>query len=167
MAKKSNKGSSKATKANEYEAPEGFDINAGRERGDGWVAKEEGNVVMGKLLGRMTYQTKRGKTRGFYQVELIRPCRIVVDNPDFNEEADEDDTNTPQVIEERGEGTIVNLDEFKKLEDMAPYTKDGNVYNVWMVMGPKVEIGDDQTMWTLLAGPKLAIVKRANSEKPF
>lgn len=148
------------------DSPDGFTINAGRERGDGWAIKEEGNEIQGRLLGRQTYKTKRGKTRAFYQIKLQKPCMAEVENPDFNEDADEDETNSPRMRERLEEGQTVNIDEFKKLEDLEQYTKDGGIYDVWFVMGGKVDIGDDQTMWTLAAGPKLRMVERPKAA-PF
>lgn len=139
--------------------PEGFTINAGRERGEGWIVKEEGNTVQGRLIGRQTYKTKRGKTRAFYQIKLEKPCTIEIENPDFNEEADEDEDNPERIKAKGEEGQIVNIDEFKKLEDLEPYTKDGGVYDVWFQIGEKIEIGDEQTMWTLV-GPRLRVVKK-------
>lgn len=169
MAPKKNKnqGRSNSNRADEdFEIPEGFTINAGRERGDGWVVKEDGNQVMGRLLGRQTYKTKRGKTRAFYQIKLAASCMAEVENPDFNEEADEDEDNKARIREELEAGQIVNVDEFKKLEDLEPYCKDGGVYDVWFVMGGKIEIGDDQTMWTLKAGPRLRVIE-APKGAPF
>lgn len=173
---KSNKNKSKSTEGStgtrrkdgddDFAVPDGFDVNVGRERGEGWIVKEEGNIVQGKLLGRQTYKTKRGKTRAFYQIELEKPCLCEVENPDFNEEADEDETNVPRIRETLEEGAIVNIDEFKKLEDLAPYCKDGGQYGVWFVIGPKVDIGDDQTMWSLAAGPRLRVDKKPTAT-PF
>lgn len=158
--------STKRNGDSDFAVPDGFDVNVGRERGEGWIIKEEGNEVQGKLLGRQTYKTKRGKTRAFYQIELEKPCFCEVENPDFNEEADEDETNVARVRERLDEGAIVNIDEFKKLEDLAPYCKDGGQYGVWFVIGGKVDIGDDQTMWTLSAGPRLRVDKKPTAA-PF
>lgn len=138
-----------------YEAPEGFGINVGREMGEGWIVKEEGNEVMARLLSRHTYKTKRGKTRAFYQLRLIKATLCQVANPDFNEEDEETDDNPAFQIKTLEEGSIVNVDEFKKLEDLQEYMKDGKTYDVWFVMGGKIELDDSQTMWTLKAGPKL------------
>lgn len=160
MAK--NKGSKNGNgkrAADQYEAPEGFTINAGRDRGEGWVKKEEGNVVQGRLVGRQSYKNKRGKTRAFYQIMLSKKCKIQIANPDFNDEADEDTSNMAMIDSDGEEGMTVNVDEFKMLEDLESFTRNGGVYDVWFVMGPKVDIDNGQTMWTLLAGPKVAIVQ--------
>lgn len=164
VANKTSQRRNSSPSSDDYEIPEGFNINAGRERGDGWIVKEEGNEVLGRLVGRQTYRTKRGKLRGFYQILLHKSCKCEVPNPDFNEEADEDESNTPRIVETLGEGSTVNVDEFKKLEDLEPYTKDGKVYDVWFVMGGKIEIGDDQTMWTLKAGPRLRPVEESKAD---
>ena len=149
----------------DFATPDGFNINAGRERGDGWIVKEEGNIVQGRLLGRQTYTSNRGKTRAFYQIQLQKPCQCEVENPDFNDEADEDDDNSSRLREKLGEGKIVNIDEFKKLEDLAKYTTDGGVYDVWFAIVGKVDIGDDQTMWQI-QGPRLRVVTKPGSS-PF
>lgn len=162
-AKKAGTGTSH-NRDDDFATPEGFTINAGRERGDGWAIKEEGNEIMGRLLGRQTYKTRRGKTRAFYQIKLQKPCMAEVENPNFNEEADEDEDNQPRIRQRLEEGDTVNIDEFKKLEDLEPYTKDGGVYDVWFVMGGKVELGEDQTMWTLAAGPKLRVVQKPEKD---
>jgi hypothetical protein len=156
----------KNRREDEWDVPEGFNVNAGRERGEGWILKAEGNEVMGRLVGRQSYKTKRGKTRAFYQIKLAKPCMCEVTNPDFNEEADEDEDNMARIQEKLDAGSVVNVDEFKKLEDLEPYTKDGGVYDVWFVMGGKIDIGDDQTMWTLKAGPRLKVIEEPK-RSPF
>lgn len=160
----------KARQEKEIDAPDGFDINVGRERGEGWIVKEEGNEILGRLLGRNEYKNSRGKTRAFYQIQLERSCKIQIENPDFNEEADEDDDNKEFIESEGMPGMIVNVDEFKKLEDLKEYTRDGGVYDVWFVMGGKIDLGPDQSMWTLKAGPRLKPIKlpeRRTGEKNF
>ena len=152
----------------DYAVPEGFTINVGGERGEGWVTKEDGNVVQGRLLGRKEYKNTRGKTRAFYQIKLAKPCWAQVDNPDFNDEADEDEDKNPSMIRKRlDEGDVVNVDEFKKLEDLAPKCVDGGIYDVWFVIGPKVEIDNNQTMWTFRGGPVLRVVKKSGDSVPF
>jgi len=168
MAKAKNRSS--GGKAKEIEAPAGFDINVGRERGEGWFVKEEGNTLLGRLLGRNEYKNKRGKLRAFYQVQLEQSCKIQIENPDFNSEADEDDDNKEFIESEGMPGMIINIDEFKKLEDLKEYTRDGGVYDVWFVMGGKMDLGADQEMWTLKAGPRIKVVKqpeRRTGEKNF
>lgn len=161
MAKKNAR---KAQENQEWEAPEGYDINAERTRGEGWVKKEYGNVVNGEIVSVHEYKTKRGKTRQFFQMKLLSKCKVQIENPEFNEEADEDDTNTAFLEKELDEGAIVNCDVFKKLEDIVPYAKNGGVYGVWFVIGKKVDLDGGNTMWELAAGPKLRCFKKPARE---
>ncbi len=165
MAKKTKNGNGNGKKSEEqYQAPDGFNINVGRDRGEGWIKKVEGNVVQGRLMSRTEYKNKRGQTRAFYQIKLSSKCQIQIENPDFNEEADEDDLNTTMIDSQGEPGMTVNVDEFKKLEDLKAFTRDGGIYDVWFVMGGKIDLGGDQTMWTLLAGPRVAIVQAPSQE---
>lgn len=164
MAKK-NRGNGSAAKSN-VEIPDGFNINVGRERGDGWVKKEEGNEVLGRLLGRYTYES-RGKKRAYYQIRLLKPCRAEVLNPQYdpdNEELMEEEKIPERLDATLEEGAIVNLDETVKLADLQSRTGDGGVYDMWLVYGKKQDIGDGQTMWNIV-GPRLRLVEKA-SELP-
>src|SRR5687768_14863202 len=56
------------------ETPQGFDTRVGRERGDGWLKKTPGQVIVGRLLGRHSMKNQRnddGTYRVFYQVRLL------------------------------------------------------------------------------------------------
>lgn len=143
--------------------PDGFTINVGRERGDGWVKKEEGNIVQGRLLGRHTY-TSRGKKRAYYQVKLARPCKAEIENPDWNEEMEGDEV-PERITATLDEGSIVNLDETTKLADLETHVSSGGVYDVWLVFGNKMDIGNGQTMWTV-TGPRLRVVEKPD-ELPY
>jgi hypothetical protein len=165
MAGKKNRKAN--TENQEWEAPEGYDINAERTRGEGWIKKEFGNVVNAEILAVHEYKNKRGKTRQFLQMKLISKAKCQIDNPDFNEEADEDDDNRAMIEVELDEGSTVNCDVFKKLEDIVPYAKNGGKYNVWFVIGKKMDLDGGNTMWDLAAGPKLRCVKKPSSESPF
>lgn len=158
MARKSNKSNGTSRKNQPIEAPEGFDVNVGGERGEGWVVKADGNTVQGRLIGRRTYKGGKGRERAFYQIELHKPCLIQVENPEFNEDEEESDSNAAYKNVTVSEG-IVNVDEFKKLEDLRPFVEKGGVYDVWFVLGGKVDIDNGQTMWTMKAGPKCKVVK--------
>lgn len=166
MAKKN--GKTRGTKGHDFDAPDGFDINIERERGEGWIKKEEGNVVLARILSRQEYRNKRGKTRAFYQLQLLQEAACQVPNPDFNEEAEEDSENPSMIDKVLSEGAIVNCDEFKKLEDLKPYTKDGGVYDVWFAIGEKIELDGGNSMWTV-KGPRLKVVKKPNPDNatPF
>lgn len=151
MAKRSKSEDTEAHhKSNAPAAPEGFDIKIGRERGDGWLAKKEGVVVMGRLLGRHEFKGKGGKMRGFYQILLSQGTTAMVTDPD--------DEEAVSVEMELKEGQILNVDEIKKLEDLRPYVKDGGTYDVWFALGAKIDIGEN-SMWKVY-GPQLKIVSR-------
>jgi len=96
--------------------------------------------------------------RGFYQIELQKPCKVQIDNPDFNEDEDESDDNRAYIEIDGEPGMIVNIDETKKLEDLRTAVKNGGTYDVWFVIDKKIELDNDQTMWQLI-GPKLRMVK--------
>ena len=144
----------------EIAAPEGFGINVGRERGEGWVKKEKGNEVMARIIGRHSYKNRQGKMRAYYQLKLLKPCKVEIDDP----ESDEDDVNAPRVTVMMEAGKIVNLDETAKFADLESYTKNGGTYDVWFVYGAKKDIGNGQTMWDV-TGPKLRVVHKP-SETP-
>lgn len=144
----------------EFEAPEGFTINVGRERGDGWVKKEEGNEVMARIVGRYTYSL-RGKKRAYYQLKLLKPCQIEVEDPDFAGDGDEE---VPRVTMTADEGALVNCDETAKLAELEAFTKTGGVYDVWFVFKGKKDIGAGQSMWDM-AGPRVRVVTKP-SEVP-
>lgn len=158
MAKK---GNGKSQKATETEIPEGFGINVGRERGDGWAKKEQGNEILGRLMGRYTYQN-RGKKRAYYQVKLLKECTVEVENPEWTEDSDEDVPS--HLTAEAKIGQIVNVDETAKLADLEPFTKNGGVYDLWFVYEDKIDIGNGQTMWSI-KGPRLRMVAKP-SEVP-
>lgn len=150
--------------AEETSIPEGFSIPIGRERGEGWVKKEVGNEVLGRILGRHTYEN-RGKKRAYYQLKLLKECKIEVDDPD----ASEDVENPPRLTLEAKVGAIVNVDETAKLTDLAPYAGNGGTYDVWFVYGPQDP--EYRDMWTMKAGPRLRVIKRPSElpqdESPF
>jgi hypothetical protein len=169
MAKAKNRvsknGSSKG--AEEYSIPDGFNISVGRERGDGWAKKKPGNVILGRLLGRHTYEN-RGKERAYYQVKLLKSCEAEIENPDYDDEDEEGmkEQNIPERISTTlSEGSIINIDESAKLADLKSRCGDGGVYDVWFVYGNKVDIGNGQTMWEVV-GPRLKMVEKP-SEIPF
>jgi hypothetical protein len=172
MAKKSasrkGNGSNGDSQSNDdWAVPEGFNINVGRDRGDGWVTKKEGNTILGRLLGRYTYES-RGKKRAYYQVKLYKPCEAEAENPDYNDE-DEDAMEEagiePTVTVTLQAGQVVNVDESAKLADLESHASNGGVYDVWFVYGPKIDLDKGRTMWTVI-GPKLKMVEKP-SEIPF
>lgn len=134
------------------EAPEGFNIKVGRNKGDGWVRKFKGCTVQGILLGCYTMRKANsdGKPRKYFQVELTRPIEAVQvlgeDDEGYDEEAE--DGNRVDVRLEPGK--ILNVDMSVGLKDLEPYFVDGNRYelhfsymgqdkkyrNMWRVNGP-------------------------------
>lgn len=135
------------------QAPKDFTLNVGRDRGDGWAMKVEGNEIEGRLVGRASYRDKStGKERSFYQIKLHRPCAAVIPEDPENPDSDTVEGELPK-------DAIVNVDETAKLSDLAPYTKDGGVYNVWMAYGEKQNLGGGRTMWQVF-GPKLQVVRK-------
>ena len=161
MAKKQKSNGNGTKREEQFDIPEGFDINVGRERGEGWVVKEEGNVVQGRLLGRYTY-TARGKKRAYYQIKLQKECVCEIENPDYNEEAEDSEERIRVTLPP---DSIVNLDETTKLSDLESYSGNGGIYDIWLVFGKKVDIGNGQSMWNV-TGPRLAMVKKP-SEVPL
>lgn len=148
------------------EMPEGFGINVGRERGEGWAKKEDGNEVMGRLLGRFTYEL-RGKKRGYYQIKLLKPCKVEIEDP---EGVEDDEGNIPRLDVVLEPGAIVNVDETAKLLDLEPFTKNGGTYDLWFVYGPKIDIDGGQTMWSFAGGPRLRPVAKPSEtpdQQPF
>lgn len=135
------------------EAPEGFDVNVGRERGEGWVKKEEGNRVQGSLMGRHSFKAANGKTRHYYQLKLQESCicEIVI------EEGDEEKRESKTLPA----GSIVNVDESAALSDLAKFSallERGGQYDVWFVYKAKESIGGGQSFWPV-HGPKVRTVK--------
>lgn len=161
MAKKSKNQSNGGRSGDDIDAPEGFTINVGRERGEGWVKKEEGNEVMARIVGRYTYNL-RGKKRAYYQLKLLKPCTIEVEDPDYAGDGDDDDI--PRVTVKAEEGALVNCDETAKLAELETFTKNGGVYDVWFVFKDKKDIGGGQSMWDMI-GPRVRVVSKP-SELP-
>lgn len=136
----------------EAEVPKGFDTKVGRERGDGWVIKEAGVVVHGRLLGRYLgkQQDDDGNYQAVYQIRVITPLKAV-----FTDEQKE----KHEVMLEKGQ--IVNVGEHKALEDLSPYTRDGGVYNVWFQYLSEDKVpGTQRTFWRV-KGPHLETLRAA------
>lgn len=116
-------------------APRGFTISVGRIDTDYWILKIVGNTVQGRLLGRYGM---RVKYRAFYQIELSRDAYVIIGGSKMIAKA----------------GTVVNVDEIAKLEDLASRCRDGNLYDVWFQYLDKKSHGGSKTPWTL-DGPYL------------
>ena len=146
------------------QAPEGFDVSVGREKSDGWIAKEPGNVFQGRLLGRHEYKRRSGKLAAYYQILLQRGCKIQIVNED---ELDEEGNATVQVIEGK-EGMIVNVDEVKALEDLRGAVEKisrGAEIDVWSGFKSKEPNRSSEGTHWVLYPPRLRVVKQPTVPK--
>lgn len=135
------------------DAPDGFGIKVGRERGDGWAVKKEGNEVVGRLMGRHEFKGLQGKTRAYYQIVLQKEALASVTDPDV-EDAEPVEMMLPV-------GSTLNVDEMASLKDLAPYTKDGSTYDVWFCFGGTRDVGQPSPM-RIVHGPRLKVIQRAS-----
>lgn len=135
------------------EVPSGFTERVGREKGDGWLIKNEGTVVHGRLLGRFQMKQKNddGDYRVYYQVKLMTSCKAMWQDPEDKEKKEERQLPV---------GAILNIDEHTALEDLGPRTRDGGIYDVWWkyVNKSKLPGGGNRTFWNL-KGPLLKVIK--------
>jgi len=147
------------------DVPAGFDVRVGRERGDGWLQKTPGQVIIGRLLGHYTMKGQMnddGSYRSFYQVRLGAGCSFVDGGksvPGAKAVFQDEDKEKFDVI--LTEGQILNVDAHKALEDLSPYTRDGGVYDVWFkyIAEEPVKGGRrNQTYWRL-KGPVLKTLR--------
>ena len=133
--------------------PDGFDVNVGRELGDGWVRKGAGVEVVGRLMGRFigNQQDDDGKYQAFYQIRLLKACPAT--------QKDKETKEVREVILEPGQ--LLNVGEHKALEELSPYTRDGGVYDVWFkyIKEDKVQ-GTKRTFW-VIKGPRLKVLRAA------
>lgn len=144
---------------NEVQAPAGFDISVGREQSEGWVVKEEGNTVLGRLLGRYSFRGDDGRERWYYQVKVEQQVKILP----YSEEPAE---KVEPVI--ASPGAVVNVDESAALEDLESKSNDGGVYDVWFSYKAKTKSKSGPGGFWPVHGPKLKIVKAPPKEKiPF
>lgn len=140
------------TKNKNIEAPDDFDIAAGREMADGWIIKAAGNVVQGRLLGRHTMPAKGNKKpRSYYQIRLQKPAKATSGKGEDVEEV------------ELKPGQIANVDESKALEELQTYLGKGTDYDVWFAYKAKEELSDGNTFWPV-SGPNL---RKVAKEIPF
>lgn len=155
MAKK---GASK----NGSSVPDGFTVKVGREDGDGWAKKKEGNTIQGRLIGRFSFKNGDGEDRAFYQIQLQAPCEATQKNED-----DPDGKYDDLTLEA---GQIVNLDEVAKLMDLREKCEDGGTYDVWLkFLTKKKRAGSQNTPWNF-EGPYLRVVQppsRRKDPNPF
>lgn len=135
MAKKKATEGEEATSSNGG-PPEGFTIKAEKMRGDGWMKKEPGNTLCGRLIGMFYKDTEDGPKPVFY-VKIIEPCLCTVG---AGEDAHE------EILEK---GAVVNA-EGAIFADMARYVGNGGVYDVWFKYRGKEKLQGGKagrTMW--------------------
>lgn len=149
----SGEGSSDSGTGEDSGPPAGFDVNVSRAKGDGWLIKEAGNSLVGRLLGRFTFEDNMGKERAFYQVRSQRPTKATVGTGD-----DATETTLPA-------GSIVNVDESAALSDLAKRAEDGGVYDVWMRYRAKEKSKrGKQGFWPM--DIRLKVIKSAPAVRP-
>jgi hypothetical protein len=150
------------------EVPSGFDTRVGRERGDGWLAKSAGQVVTGRLLGRHVMKGQvndDGTFRTFYQIKIGKESSFLDSSnkihPGVKAIFQDEDKEKHEVI--LIEGQILNVDEHKALEELAPYTRDGGVYDVWFkyLSEDKLTRGRRNATFWRLKGPFLKTLRPA------
>jgi hypothetical protein len=143
------------------EAPQGFNLNVGRERGDGWILKEKGQIVQGRLLGRylMKATSSDGSARAYYQLKLAVPVKAIYTPGEDDDDYEEDEDGKAKRHEVTLKpGQVVNIDEITALKDLSSYTRDGGVYNIWfqyIKQDPK-----RRNFW-VIKGPALETVRPA------
>lgn len=148
------------------DVPQGFDVRVGREQGEGWLVKEPGATVCGRLLGRFIMKGMTdddGNYRTFYQIQLNDNAGVYKDGKKVgelkgtrkNEDKEDEDV-------EFKSGDIINIGEHKALEDLSPRTRDGGVYDVWWryMNEEKLQGRGNRTFWNL-KGPMLKVIKQA------
>lgn len=134
-------------------APEGFDVNVGRQLGDGWVLKGEGVEVCGRLLGRFigNQQDDDGVYQAFYQIKLLMPCKAT--------RKDKVSGESKEIVLEKGQ--LLNVGEHKALEDLSPRTRDGGIYDVWFRYVRQDKVPNTRRTFWVVDGPRLKVIKPA------
>jgi len=145
-------------------APAGFDTRVGREQGKGWMTKEAGAQIEGRLLGRFLMKGDDGDMRAFYQIQLNGNHGIMkagnIIGPIKGTTRDPEDRDNQMEVE-FNDGDILNLGEHKALEDLSPYTRDGGIYDVHIhYVGEEKIQGTKRTFWAI-KGPFLKTIKAA------
>ena len=106
-----------------------------------WVKAVEGNVCMGRLIGRYAMQGNVQGSTHYYQVELSQPCKVTVGRGDEAE------------VQDAKKGDVVNLGETYKivcLKDIEiPEILAQAEYDVWVHYQEKIKITGGRTMWVI------------------
>lgn len=113
--------------------PEGFTIKAEKMRGDGWVKKEAGNTIHGRLIGMFYKDSDDGPKPVFY-IRIKEPCLCTVGKGEETAE---------EILEK---GAVVNA-EGAVFADLERYIGNGGVYDVWFKYKGKEKIKGGRTMW--------------------
>jgi hypothetical protein len=110
----------------------------------GWVAKVKGHVVYGELMGRFSRADldEAGKVRYFYQLRLLRPCKVALPSDEQTDDVKEKDAK---------KGDIVNLDENKGLEGLKDALAEGGTQVAWVKFKGKKRQQKDRrkTFWDI------------------
>jgi len=106
-----------------------------------WVKSLEGNVCVGRLIGRYAMQGNVQGSTHYYQVELTKPCKVTVGR---GEDAEVQDAKA---------GDVVNLGESYKIaclkEVEIPEILAQAEYDVWVHFQEKIKITGGRTMWVI------------------
>lgn len=149
----------KETKVRIPDAPAGFTTNIGRARGDGWVIKKPGNQVQGRLLGcyEMKALSQNGEKRSYFQIKVAIPTPALQTLGEEDEGYAEDEDGRAKRIEVMLKpGDIINVDVITALKDLAPYTRDGGVYDVWFAY---VKQDPKRRNFWIVKGPSLQTIR--------
>jgi len=124
--------------------PEGF-TSVIAERVNNWFKPEISGTVTGILKGRYHMTGNKGKVRHYYQVQLTKPCRAMTTEDDQPVEVDLEP------------GDLINVDERKDLEGLAPIAADSSKeYLVFIQAIEKLKLDSGNTFWKFAAGIKPA-----------
>ncbi len=119
-----------------------------------WVKSMEGNVCVGRLIGRYAMQGNVQGSTHYYQVELSGPCKVTVGRGDDAE------------VQDAKKGDVVNLGESYKIaclkEVEIPEILAQAEYDVWVHFQEKIKITGGRTMWVIDVQSKQ--VKRPTGE---
>lgn len=132
------KATKKQQETKETGAPEGWEQTSPPRGSQNWVKFEEGLEVKGKLLGRFDKKDRKtGKTRYFYQIELVESTTA------YRKEGKDSEAEAVEC----GPGELVCVDEKFATQCLKKLAGNGAQYLVLIRVGEKIDIGGGQTMW--------------------
>jgi hypothetical protein len=106
-----------------------------------WVLREKGNVCYGKLLGRYEVNGSVPESHYYYQIALLKECKVLVDRDCVGE----------IVVAKKGE--VVNLGETRKIaflnEVEIPEIRAQAEYLVWIYFKDKVDVSGGPPVWEM------------------